>query len=115
MLAVNEPPAQVDTPAINFDHYRKFSNLDRLNALERRIVESVQKITMTKLEVCIALAKISLNKLYLESGVSSFKEYLKANRIPIHYRTAHDYAKIGEVYLKHRAAHVRTRQTRSYP
>ena len=102
MISLSNTYVQSGIQETQFEHIHRISNLDRLNALEGKIGQNVRKIAETKLEICVDLAKIKLDKLYLESDASSFKDYLRAKRVPIHYRTAHDYARIGEVYLKYR-------------
>lgn len=69
--------------------------------LERWIVENVRVMSRCRLAICLAFARIKREKLYKQAGIASFSGYLKARRVRIHYHTAHDYALIGEVYMKY--------------
>jgi len=73
-----------------------------LAELERWIGENVQEMARCRLSICLALARIKINRLYNQAGCDSFSDYLKAKRVTIHYNTALDYACMGEVYLKYR-------------
>jgi hypothetical protein len=75
---------------------------DNLLEVEQWIVENVRTISRCRLSICLAFARIKTNKLYKQAGINSFSGYLQAKRVKIHYHTAHDYALIGEIYLKYR-------------
>lgn len=79
-----------------------WSDSDNLVDLEHWIVENVREISRCRLSICLAFARIKMNELYRQAGIDSFHGYLQVRRLKIHYHTAHDYALIGEVYLKHR-------------
>lgn len=76
-------------------------NSDQLIHVEEGINAIIQGVVLSKLALCIALANVKQKQLYKQADLHSFKEYLKAKRIKIKYQTAHDYAQIGEVYLKY--------------
>jgi hypothetical protein len=86
----------------NINEHVAYPKPGKLYETEQQISESVQKVIGAKLDVCVALAKIKIEKLYKEIGIATFKDYIKVNRIAIRYQTAHDYAKIGEIYIKYR-------------
>jgi len=74
-----------------------------LKDIEIGMKDTIKGVIFSKKIICIALAQIKLKELYKQAHVSSFKDYLKAGRIPIKYSTAIDYSLIGEALLKYRA------------
>ncbi len=70
--------------------------------IELAIRKAVQKAVRTKTTICIALARIKSRELYRQAGCSSFKEYLREQRIGLPYHTAYEYAKIGEIMHAYR-------------
>lgn len=75
---------------------------DSLQALEEYVNEKIKELVFSKLDICLSLAEIKRKQLFRELGYASFKEYLEAERIRLHYHTAHEYAKIGEVLLRYK-------------
>ena len=73
----------------------------RLSDAEASITDSVDTINSKRIEICRQLYMIESERLYREVGVRSFKEYLRLGRVPIPYKTAIDYAKIGSVLVDH--------------
>ena len=76
---------------------------DDLFEIEQRINDRIKGIILSKLDICVALAKIKSNALYRQLGIPSFRKYLQEERINIHYHTAHEYAKIGEVWIEYQS------------
>ena len=79
-----------------------WTDCDDLREIERVINDTIQGIVLSKLSICIALARIKMNELYRQIGLETFKQYVLENRVNIHYNTALDYARIGEIVLKYR-------------
>ena len=77
-------------------------NSNKLFDLETLLQLFCKNYLYSKVGICLLLAKIKTQKLYLQANTKSFKGYLKAKRIPLHYHTAHEYAKIGETFMQYR-------------
>jgi hypothetical protein len=77
-------------------------DFNNLADLERWIIENVRAISRCRLSICLSFARIKTYELYKQVGIDSFSAYLRAKRVKIHYHTAHDYALIGEIYVKYR-------------
>jgi hypothetical protein len=75
---------------------------NQLVKVEEGINAIIEGVVLSKLVLCIALANVKRKQLYKQANLQSFKEYLKAKRIKLKYQTAHDYAQIGEVYIRYR-------------
>lgn len=78
-----------------------FINSDNLQEIERGIRHTIQGVVLSKAAVCKSLANIDRKKLYRQAGADNFMQYLEAERIPIKYKTAKEYAKIGDVLMRH--------------
>jgi hypothetical protein len=78
-----------------------FINSDSLQEIERGIHHTIQGVVLSKAAVCKSLANIDRKKLYRQAGAANFMQYLEAERVPIKYKTAKEYAKIGDVLLRH--------------
>lgn len=68
-----------------------------LEEVENEIYHEVGRIISSKLHICLLLARIMSCRYYRQAGYGDFKSYLKAERIPINYKTACGYARIGEL------------------
>jgi hypothetical protein len=78
-----------------------FINSDNLQEIERGIRHTIQGVVLSKAAVCKSLANIDRKKLYRQAGADNFMQYLEEERIPIKYKTAKEYAKIGDVLIRH--------------
>jgi hypothetical protein len=81
--------------------YTDFMNSNNLHDIEKGVKDTINGMVFSKKIICIALAKIKIKELYKQAHISTFKEYLKTNRVPIKYSTAIDYSIIGEAFLKY--------------
>jgi hypothetical protein len=91
---------------LNETHQKHVISLDyvqsnTLEEVEEGIRETVQGVVYSKVALCSSLANIVNKKLYLQAGAHNFFEYLKMERLPIKYKTAKEYAKIGDVLQRH--------------
>lgn len=92
---------------LNQTHQKQVISLDyvqsnTLEEVEEGIKETVQGVVYSKVAICSSLANIVNKKLYRQAGAKNFFEYLKMERLPIKYKTAKEYAKIGDVLQRHR-------------
>ena len=78
-----------------------FIHSDNLEEIEKGIRETVSGVVMSRAAVCKSLANIDKKRLYVQAGHGSFLQYLKAQRIPIKYKTAKEYAKIGDTLMRY--------------
>ena len=74
----------------------------KLSDLESLAFRLSKIVLFSKVALCLVLATIKSKELYKQIGIASFKEYLKTQRITLHYNTAHEYAKIGQVFINHK-------------
>jgi hypothetical protein len=74
---------------------------DNLYEIERGIQETMDGLVLSKVVLCKALANIDRKKLYTQVGAGNFHEYLQLERIPLNYKTAKEYAKIGDTLIRH--------------
>ena len=81
------------------DQTKLFKN--ELLLLEGTIDLAMRQITVSRLAVCVSLAKINDGALYREANYRSFKQYLDSGRIRIPKSTASEYVKIGRVFLRY--------------
>lgn len=83
-------------------HYSlDFINSNNLSEIEEGIKETIRGVVLAKTAVYKSLANIDKKRLYKQAGVSNFMEYLASERIPIKYKTAKEYAKIGDVLIRY--------------
>ena len=78
-----------------------FVESDNIHEIETGIRETLTGITLAKGALCKALANIDKKKLYTQVNSRSFLEYLEMARIPLNYKTAKEYAKIGDTMLRY--------------
>ena len=78
-----------------------FIHSSDLEEIEKGIQETVEGVMLSRAAICKSLANIDTKKLYHQAGCRSFMEYLKEERIPIKYKTAKEYAKIGDTLMRH--------------
>lgn len=78
-----------------------FIDSERLQEIESGIKETVRGVVLSKVAVCKALANIDKKNLYIQEGYENFMQYLSAERIPLKYKTAKEYAKIGDTIVRH--------------
>ncbi len=78
-----------------------FINSEKLEEIEAGIKETIRGVELSKAAVCKSLANIDKKKLYKQIGFNSFLQYLGAERLPLNYKTAKEYVKIGDVLLRH--------------
>jgi hypothetical protein len=78
-----------------------FIDSDKLEEIERGIKETVRGVILSKTAICKSLANIDRKKLYKQAGAHSFMDYLSSERIPIKYKTAKEYAKIGDILIRY--------------
>jgi hypothetical protein len=81
-----------------------FIDSENLEEIEEGIRETVKGVVLSKAAVCEALAHIDKKKLYSQAGYTNFRQYLQDERIPIKYKTAKEYAKIGDTLMRHRGS-----------
>jgi hypothetical protein len=74
---------------------------NNLYEIERGIMETMDGLVLSKVVLCKALANIDRKKLYTQVGAGNFHEYLEMERIPLNYKTAKEYAKIGDTLIRH--------------
>jgi len=74
---------------------------DSLIDVEAGIRFLCTRLVRDKIALCVALARIKHHELYKQAGIASFKEYIESRRINIHYHTAHEYSRIGEMFQKY--------------
>ncbi len=74
---------------------------NNLYEIERGIQETMDGLVLSKVVLCKALANIDRKKLYTQVGAGNFHEYLQLERIPLNYKTAKEYAKIGDTLIRH--------------
>ncbi len=91
------PPA----PAKN-EFSLDFVESENIHEIETGIRETLSGIALSKAALCKALANIDTKKLYKQVQAGSFLEYLEMARIPLNYKTAKEYAKIGDTMLRFR-------------
>ncbi len=78
-----------------------FIHSSDLEEIEKGIQETVEGVMLSRAAICKSLANIDTKKLYHQAGCRSFMGYLKEERIPIKYKTAKEYAKIGDTLMRH--------------
>lgn len=78
-----------------------FVESEDIREIESGIRETLSGITLSKAALCKALANIDKKRLYTQVGAKNFMEYLEMARIPINYKTAKEYAKIGDTMLRY--------------
>jgi len=78
-----------------------FIDSDKLTEVEKGLRETIRGVFYSRMVICRALANIDRKKLYIQAGTRSFLKYLESGRIPLKYKTAKEYAKIGNVLLRH--------------
>lgn len=91
------PFSLVQTEMFSLD----FINSEKLEEIEAGIKETIRGVELSKAAVCKSLANIDKKKLYKQIGFDSFLQYLGAERLPLNYKTAKEYVKIGDVLLRH--------------
>jgi hypothetical protein len=79
-----------------------FVESENIHEIETGIRETLAGIALSKAALCKALANIDTKKLYKQVQAGSFLEYLEMARIPLNYKTAKEYAKIGDTMLRFR-------------
>ena len=92
-------PPPVAGPNKNFP--LDFIESDNIHEVETGIRETLAGIALSKAALCKALANIVTKKLYTQVEARSFFEYLEMGRIPLNYKTAKEYAKIGDAMLRY--------------
>ena len=78
-----------------------FWQADKLQIIEKGIRGALAGEALSRAAICRALHRIQSEQLYKQSGLPSFQEYLKANRLPFPKSTASEYAKIGRALTDH--------------
>lgn len=78
-----------------------FVESENIIEIETGIRETLTGIALSKAALCKALANIDKKKLYKQVHAGSFLEYLDMARIPLNYKTAKEYAKIGDTMHRH--------------
>jgi hypothetical protein len=79
-----------------------FVESENIHEIETGIRETLSGIALSKAALCKALANIDTKKLYKQVKAGNFLEYLEMARIPLNYKTAKEYAKIGDTMLRFR-------------
>jgi len=78
-----------------------FIESDKIEEIEKGIRATVKGVVMSRAAVCKSLANIDRKRLYTQVGYTSFLQYLQAQRVPIKYKTAKEYAKIGDTLIRY--------------
>jgi len=78
-----------------------FTESDNIHEIEAGIRDTMDGIILSKAALCKALANIDKKRLYTQVRAGNFMEYLDMARIPINYKTAKEYAKIGDTMIRY--------------
>ncbi len=80
-----------------------FVESENIHEIEVGIRETLSGIALSKAALCKALANIDKKKLYTQVKARNFMEYLEMARIPLNYKTAKEYARIGDTMIRYDA------------
>ena len=97
LMAVRSALTGKDPARVSLDYI----DSEELYEIEKGIRETLDGITLSKAALCKALANIDRKRLYTQAGAESFLEYLELERLPVNYKTAKEYAKIGGMLIRH--------------
>ena len=97
LMTVRAALTEKDPARISLDYIES----EDLSEIEKGIRETLDGITLSKAALCKALANIDHKRLYTQAGAESFLEYLELERLPVNYKTAKEYAKIGGMLILH--------------
>ena len=97
LMTVRAALTEKDPARVSLDYI----DSDDLSEIERGIRETLDGITLSKAALCKALSNIDRKRLYTQAGAESFLEYLELERLPVNYKTAKEYAKIGGMLIRH--------------
>ena len=82
----------LEEKVVNLDFVRSMS----IHDIEKGIKRTYTGVVLSKKAICIALANIKRYRLFEQLGIYSFKKYINSSRLNMNYKTAAEYAIIGE-------------------